>query len=77
MTRTLIENWRKWRHLDAESAVVQETPWESCPFWERHPVAFSWVILQAYIFATIFLIILVIYITEHVLHNQHKFCMCF
>jgi len=40
MTRTLIENWRKWRHLDAESAVVQETPWESCPFWERHPAAF-------------------------------------
>ena len=29
MTRKLIENWRKWRHLDAESAVVQETPWES------------------------------------------------
>jgi len=72
MTRTLIENWRKWRHLEAESAVVQETPWESCPFWE---LRFSWVIL--YIFVIISVIIFVIYITQHVVRNQHKFCMRF
>ena len=42
MTRKLIENWRKWRHLDAESAVVQET---FVLFENVTQLHFSWVIL--------------------------------